>query len=267
MEQNNFERQQINRGSRVWSGLFLLAAGFLLLAYKMGAPIPGWIFTWPVLLMVIGLFVGIKSRFHNPGAFIMILIGAVFFADQSIPGIDFHNYIVPVILIGIGFMFLFRPRGSSCTRHQHWDRRRQRINRRFGMPPENGANGPTSFAAEQPGMNDNAEYLDVVSVFGGIKKNIQSKNFKGGEVVSFMGGSEINFMQADIQHPVELEVNNVFGGTKLIIPSNWDVKSDISAVFGGVDDKRTFQNMVPDTNKIIRLTGSCVFGGIEVTNY
>src|SRR6185437_4454714 len=267
MEQNNFERRQINRGSRVWSGLFLLAAGFLLLAYKMGAPIPGWIFTWPVLLMVIGLFVGMKSRFHNPGAFIMILVGAVFFADQSIPGVDFHNYIVPVILIGIGFMFLFRPRGSSFTRHQHWDRRRERINRRFGMPTENGVNEPTSFAEGQHGMNDNAEYIDVVSVFGGIKKNIQSKNFKGGEVVSFMGGSEINFMQADIQHPIELEVNNVFGGTKLIIPSNWDVKSEISAVFGGVDDKRTFQNTVPDTNKIIRLTGSCVFGGIEVTNY
>jgi hypothetical protein len=38
-------------------------------------------------------------------------------------------------------------------------------------------------------------------------------------------------------------------------------------VFGGLDDKRTFQNTVPDTNKIIRLKGSCVFGGIEVTNY
>jgi predicted membrane protein len=267
MEQNNFERQPINHGSRIWSGLFLLAAGFLLLAYKMGAPIPGWIFTWPVLLMVIGLFVGIKSKFRNPGSFIMILIGAVFFADQSIPGVDFHNYIVPVILIGIGFMFLFRPRGNSCTRHQHGERRRERINRRFGMPPGNGVNEASSFAEGQPGMNDNAEYIDVVSVFGGIKKNIQSKNFKGGELVSFMGGSEINFMQADIQHPIELEVNNVFGGTKLIIPSNWDVKSEISAVFGGVDDKRTFQNTVPDTNKIIRLTGSCVFGGIEVKNY
>jgi predicted membrane protein len=85
--------------------------------------------------------------------------------------------------------------------------------------------------------------------------------------VSFMGGSEINFMQADIQHPVELEVNNVFGGTKLIVPSNWDVKNEISAVFGGVDDKRSFNNSIPDSNKIIRLKGSCVFGGIEVTNY
>jgi predicted membrane protein len=267
MEQNNFERQPITHGSRIWSGLFLLGAGFLLLAYKMGAPIPGWIFTWPVLLIVIGLFVGIKSRFHNPGSFIMILIGAIFFVDQSIPGIDFHNYIVPAILIAVGLMFLFRPGGSSCSRHDRWQRRHVRMNSRFGIPPGNFSNNTEATTAGNEQFNDNAEYLDVVSVFGGIKKNVQSKNFKGGEVVSFMGGSEINFMQADIQHPVELEVNNVFGGTKLIIPSNWDVKSEISAVFGGVDDKRSFNNSIPDSNKIIRLKGSCVFGGIEVTNY
>jgi predicted membrane protein len=114
---------------------------------------------------------------------------------------------------------------------------------------------------------DDSEYLDVVAVFGGIKKNVQSKNFKGGEIVSFMGGSEINFMHADIQQPIELEVNNVFGGTKLIIPSNWDVKNEISAVFGGVEDKRNFSNAVPESNKRIVLKGACVFGGIEVTNY
>jgi len=141
------------------------------------------------------------------------------------------------------------------------------MNSRFGIPPGNFSNNTEATTAGNEQFNDNAEYLDVVSVFGGIKKNVQSKNFKGGEVVSFMGGSEINFMQADIQHPVELEVNNVFGGTKLIIPSNWDVKSEISAVFGGVDDKRSFNNSIPDSNKIIRLKGSCVFGGIEVTNY
>lgn len=267
MEQNNIERQRINRGSRIWSGLFLLTAGFLLLAYKMGAPIPGWIFTWPVLLIAIGLFTGIKSRFHNPGSFIMILIGSIFLADQSIPGVDFHNYIVPVILIGIGLVFLFRPRGSGCSRHQRWDRRNERINRRFGRGPENFTNDANSSAANDAQFSDNAEYIDVVSVFGGIKKNIQSKNFKGGEIVSFMGGSEINFMQADIQHPIVLEIHNVFGGTKLIIPSNWDVQNNISAVFGGVEDKRVFNNSVPDSNKKILLKGSCVFGGIEITNY
>jgi hypothetical protein len=74
-------------------------------------------------------------------------------------------------------------------------------------------------------------------------------------------------MQADIQHPVVVEVNNVFGGTKLIIPANWDVKNEISAVFGGVEDKRSFNTSIPDSSKRMVLKGSCIFGGIELTNY
>lgn len=257
MKPENMERNFGNRNSRIVSGLFLVAIGVLLLFYKMGAPIPGWVFTWPVLLIAIGLLIAIKSRFHNPGGFIMILIGTIFFIDQQIPGIQFHNYILPIILIGIGFLFMLRPRHNNCARSQRrWDRfnKRQEVFSGFSKTSESSD-------------NDNAEYLDVNAFFGGIKKNIQSKNFKGGEIVSFMGGCELNFMHADILQPVELEINNVFGGTKLIIPSNWDVKNEISALFGGVEDKRNFTNNTPDSTKRIRLTGACVFGGIEVTNY
>ena len=68
--------EQIKRmkRSRMWGGFFILLVGVLLLAYKMGAPIPGWLFTWPVILMAVGLLVAIKSGFRNPGGFIMILI-------------------------------------------------------------------------------------------------------------------------------------------------------------------------------------------------
>ncbi len=259
MEENTEQKFRGTRNSRVWSGFILLAAGFLLLAYKMGAPIPGWIFTWPVLLIAIGLLTGVKSGFHNPGSFIMILVGGIFLADQSIPGIDLHNYILPIIFISIGLLFILRPKNQSCGRRE---RRWNRMNLSEGASPAANTNARETYA---PG--DDAEFIDVHAVFGGIKKNILSKNFKGGEIVSFMGGSEINFMQADIQHPVVLEVNNVFGGTKLIIPSNWDVKNEISAIFGGIDDKRVFNTGIPDSEKRILLKGSCVFGGIEVTNY
>jgi predicted membrane protein len=255
------------RRSRIWSGSLILLVGILLLAYKMGAPIPGWLFTWPVLLMAVGLLVAIKSGFRNPGGFIMILIGAVFFADRSIPGIDIHNYILPLILMVIGISFILRP--NRCDRHRRqfggWHRRRFGRRGFYGPMPDRGPDNISSSNTSTEG--DNAEYISVNAVFGGVKKNIQSKNFKGGDVTSFMGGAEINFMQADIQHPIELEVNNVFGGTKLIIPSNWDVRNEISAVFGGVEDKRNFNNSASDTDKRILLKGACVFGGVEVTNY
>ena len=244
--------------SRIWSGFVLVSVGVVLLAYKMGAPIPGWIFTWPVLLIAIGLLVGVKSGFRNPGSFIMILIGGIFLVDQSIPGINFHNYIVPVILIGVGILYILRPsRGNWRRRGHYWD----------NMTPDNNSS-TNSFEHSGPSMQeDNAEYIDTHAVFGSVTKNILSKNFKGGEIVSFMGGTEINLMQADILHPIVLEINNVFGGTKLIIPSNWDVKNEVTAIFGGVEDKRSFNNIVPDSGKTILLKGACVFGGIEVTNY
>jgi predicted membrane protein len=264
MEQNEISRNRRVRNSRIWSGFVLLAAGLLLLGYKMGAPIPGWVFTWPVLLIVIGLVAGIKSRFHNPGSFVMVLIGCIFLMDQSVPGINFHNYIVPAILIGIGLLFILRPRGNCRHDRGRWDRRWER--RGWGGPESGGVADPLQATGTQ-GTNDQGEYIDIQAVFGGVKRNIQSKNFKGGEIVSFMGGAEVNFMQADIQHPVVLEVNNVFGGTKLIIPSSWDVKNEISAVFGGVEDKRSFNSGTPDPEKKIYIKGSCVFGGIELANY
>ena len=82
-----------------------------------------------------------------------------------------------------------------------------------------------------------------------------------------MGGTELNLLQADIQHPIILEVHNIFGGTKLIIPSNWDVKNEVTAIFGGIEDKRILNPALPQPDKIMTLKGACVFGGIEVSNY
>lgn len=257
MEQNDM-RYQRKKDSPKLFGLGLLCAGILLWGYKMGAPIPHWIFTWPVLLITIGFIIGVKSRFHNPGSFIMMLVGGAFLIDQNVPGLNFHNYILPALLIGIGLVYIFRPRRNWDQKlKRHWENRYQ-----TNAPAEPYVQ-PANAAIE----GDNSEYIDINAVFGGVKKLILSKNFKGGEINSFMGGSELNLMQADIQQPVVLEVHNVFGGTKLIIPANWDVKSEVTAIFGGIDDKRSLNTAGPDPGKTLILKGACIFGGIEVANY
>jgi len=245
---------------RIITGLLLLAAGVLLLAYKMGAPIPGWLFTWPVLLILIGIISCIKSNFSNAGGFIMIVVGLVFFIDHNIEGIDFRTYIFPAILITIGMFFILRPKGGSCSSKRRMMHEQSQIEQYKTNSGFNSDEGTSNF-------NEQAEYIDVNAIFGGVKKQILSKNFKGGQILSFMGGTDINLMKADMQHPVVLEVHNIFGGTKLVIPANWDIKNEISAVFGGVEDKRLYNNIMPDPNKVILLKGSCVFGGLEISNY
>ena len=261
-KKNEFENIE-GQNSRVTTGLLLLVIGGLLLAFKMGAPLPRWLFSWPAIVIVIGLYVGIKSKFQNPGAFIMILIGTVFLADRSIPGINFQNYLVPIILMGIGLIFILRPKNKD-----YGNRKFKNFNRNTSTDISSSiTHVDDSSSSDSVYEEDEGEYINIQAILGGVKRSVQSKNFKGGEILSFMGGSEVNFMQSDLQHPVVLEVNNVFGGTKLIIPSHWDVQNNVTAVLGGVEDKRVFNNIVPDSNKRIILKGSCLFGGLEVTNY
>jgi predicted membrane protein len=111
------------------------------------------------------------------------------------------------------------------------------------------------------------DFIDSTSIFGGIKKNIISKNFKGGDITNIMGGSEIDLTQADIHGTVRIDLTQVFGGTKLIVPSNWQVKAQMAAIFGGVEDKRSIQNTALDPNKILLLDGTSIFGGIEIRSY
>jgi hypothetical protein len=112
------------------------------------------------------------------------------------------------------------------------------------------------------------DHIDSTAVLGGIKKNIVSKNFKGGEVVSVFGGTELNLMQADIQHPIVLEATQIFGGTSLIIPPHWQVKSDeMVAILGGIDDKRPVMLQGYDPNKVLILKGTTLFGGLSIKSY
>jgi hypothetical protein len=107
------------------------------------------------------------------------------------------------------------------------------------------------------------EQLDIVSVFSAVNRKVFSKNFIGGEIVCVFGGSEVNMMNADISAgTVELEVVCIFGGATLFIPPNWNVRSEMGSVFGGVDDKR--RNSIPDSTRTLIIKGVCIFGGLEV---
>jgi hypothetical protein len=189
MEKSKNEINQVVRGrtSRIWSGLILLAAGILLLAYKMGAPIPPWLFTWPMILIAVGILTGAKNRFRNPGSYILITIGLIFLIDQTNPGLNFHNYLLPLILIAVGLIYILRPRNSFITGYES-RRRKQNGDSNYVNPPNTEI--PADYSIS--GGEENSEYVEINAVLSGVKKNILSKNFKGGAITSFMGGTELN---------------------------------------------------------------------------
>ena len=64
-----------------------------------------------------------------------------------------------------------------------------------------------------------------------------------------------------------MDTTAIFGGIKLIVPPHWDLKIQITAVFGGVEDKRPVQAAKVDPDKMLVLDGAAVFGGIEINSY
>jgi predicted membrane protein len=250
-----------NRSGRVMGGLVLVLIGVALLAYKMNAIfLPHWVFSWQMLLIVIGLFIGFKHSFRKPAWIVLVVIGGVFLIDELVPGISLRNYFWPILIIGIGLWVILKPKRDMRPRFAS------------GSPtmPSYGAgnNEPTTenaFAGNA--TNYSHDYIDSTAIFAGVKRNVISKNFKGGEVVSVFGGNEINLTQADMQHPIVLDTVQVFGGTTLIVPPHWEVKSEVVAILGGVSDKRMMLPGGYDPNKVLIIKGTALFGGLDIKSF
>lgn len=270
---------------RIWAGLFLLFLGAVFLLREMRYPFfPDWLFTWPMILIAVGIFSGIKHGFRGGGWVVLLLVGGFFLLDQMDPGFNIRRYIVPFVIICVGLFMIARPRWGRHERGWYHDRREW--HRRYGRGwerwnPENqyfdarSQQGPqvppqqesfSSGPAPAPGEASQEDYIDSVSVFGGVRKVIVSKNFRGGEATSFMGGTELDFTQADIQGTVVLELTQIMGGAKLIVPGHWTIRNEVNAVLGGVDDKRHL-NATADPNKVLVLKGTAFLGGLEIRNF
>lgn len=259
------------RSGKVVLGVILLVAGVLLLGKTFGLHIPDWIFSWPMLLIVIGLVKGFKHKFRI-GSFILISIGVIFLLERILPHVALHAYFWPLIIIGIGLYLIFgrnkRPRFGNGDfdfglgdKKKDWDVRIDNVDEATAGSPQQPFAGSGTF------HNPTDDFIDAVCVFGAVRKNIVSKHFRGGDIVAFMGGADINLSQADIQGEVVLDVTAVFGGVKIVLPGNWKVVSEMSAVFGGIEDKRQILQESVVADKLLVLRGTSVFGGIEIKNF
>ena len=244
---------------RIFAGLILVCVGAALLLRNSGFPLPYWLFSWPVILILVGIYSGVKHNFRNNSWMIMIGIGGFFLVDRFIPDLRLAPYFWPIAIIAIGVIFIVRPERNK------W--------RGFGDDEKKNAGGDITGSNWKQNdsssfSTDNSDYLQVHSVFSGIKRNVVSKNFQGGKISCVFGGADIDLTQADISGKTIIKFEVAFGGTKLVVPPHWTVYNEIEGVFHGVDDKRKFNTATGiNPEKILVLKGSVVFGGVEIRSY
>lgn len=270
MDERNFNHN-ISRSAKVITGVFIIAIGALLLLHNAGLNLPDWVISWHTFLMALGLYIGVRHQFKSNAWLVLFLIGAYFTIreiQEDFPKVQMIQSVFPVILVLSGLFLIFRPKTGN--RQDYRSRRLLRRRNRFGFQPVPDANPENVNASEQfaAGAANPNDYLDSVNVFGGSHHAIYSKNFRGGDIIAIFGGCDVNLSQADFEGIITIEVIAIFGGTKIIVPPGWEVKSEVTAIFGGMDDKRAIQPLNDDQPKrLLIVQGLAMFGGVEIRNY
>lgn len=250
---NKNDNNHIKNSGRVWSGFIIVIIGFAFLLNNMGLNIPRWIFSWSNFLIALGVFIGVRRNFKGIAWLILILIGA-YNTLNNIPGLDLDlsKYALGIGLVIVGGFLIFRPKDTLAIRKKHKDK--------------NKADFDFDEASGKKTVNNN-DVIDVMAVFGGSNQTVYSKNFQGGDITAVFGGADIVMTQADFPETVSLDVTAVFGGIKLIVPQNWAIKSNVTALFGSVEDKRSHVMPVAEMKKTLILDGTALFGGIEIKSF
>ncbi len=219
-------------------GVVLIVIGTVLLLGRFGLLDLGDVFRfWPALLIVFG--VGRMITAQDDGNRV---VGSLFAIAGAILLLNRLGYtslrlldLWPLAIIGLGVALLV---GALSSRPAH-------------------RSGPSSL-----------NWLDLWTVFGGIKVVNDSQSFEGGNLVAIFGGCQVDLSRAALAtDTVIVTVYPIFGGIELRVPLTWKIVLQGSPIFGGFEDKTAHplsDSNLPQPTLILR--GMPMFGGVEVKN-
>lgn len=223
-----------NIGNVLW-GIVLVLVGLIIGCNALGLTNINIFFDgWWTLFIVIPCFIGLIKDNEKIGSLIGILIGVLLLlACQDVINFDIlWKLALPMVLVIIGLTFIFRSLSFGKTSKE--------INK----------------------LNKSKEGIsEYCATFSSAKPNFKNEKFNGADLTAVFGGVDCNLDEAIIDGDVVINVTSIFGGVKLYVPSNFEVKIKSTSIFGGVDDKR---KNVEKSKYTIYINAVCVFGGVDI---
>ncbi len=225
-----------------FSGVLIVVGGLLLFNNLQMLPVdfPFWIISWPMLLIVIGVYkLVVRKRIAS---FIFLTGLGTYFLLPDILGIpeeQAEKYWPALIILG-GLALLFK------KPNPHKGKWKQMLEKK-----ESATDGQ----------------LNISMMMSGEKKQVSSYDFKGGNINVVMGGVELDLTNCtrSLDTPVVIELNLIMGGVELLVPRDWNIKSEITPIMGDIDDKASHRTDISiDPQALVTLKGSVIMGGVEI---
>lgn len=250
--------EQRKSDKRFYFGIILIGMGLVLMLEKLNLIPDSWvdiIMSFPMLLIVIGAFSYIGGNLR--AGILLMIAGSLFliprFLDEESERL-LRNITFPLILVALGAVLLLRQRNGLS-------------NSRFNF----------NFKESRPGepemsiLNDTSHStFDDFVIFGGREIFITSQSFAGGKATSIFGGMEFDLRKAQMgPNGAVIDCVSVFGGCGFKIPMDWNVRNEVTTLFGAFTDKRgdTFNERYYDPSKTVVIKGVSIFGGVEVKHF
>ncbi len=251
---------------RFYFGVILIAVGVILILERLNLipeSMADMLISWQMLLVGIGVLSLIGG--NRTAGTVMIVIGGTFMIPEliTVPH-EIRRIYWPLILVAIGVVILMRQR----------DHRKLSFSSGSGAngtdPVSNGTNNDASKSADSAYTSDSFNSFDDFVIFGGREIFVTSQALSGGKATSIFGGIEFDLRKASLQPGgAVIDCVSVFGGCGFKIPMDWNVRNEVTTIFGAFTDKRgdTYNDRYYDPSKTLVIKGISMFGGIEVKHF
>ena len=279
---NNYTKPR-NDGSIAF-GVIILGIGIVLLLRKFGFYIPDWVLTWPMILIAVGTYTLISQQFKSFFGSVVLFIGIYFLLKREFDldlGID--QYLWPVGLIALGIYLITQKKKEHKAMddiRKNWEATRKKKMESSNSEHTESAEVVEDASPSQEGSSKATDsgfvratgtaFMDRINesvIFSGVNRRLMTKNFQGGKATVIFGGLDLDLTQVDFSGVVTLDLEVGFGGVKLIIPPHWDVRTEVSNIAAGLEDKRMFREGGVDPNKVLVLRGTLAFSGLEIKSF
>lgn len=279
---NNYTKPR-NDGSIAF-GAIILGIGIVLLLRKLGFYMPDWVLTWPMILIAVGTFTLINQQFKSFIGSVVLFVGLFFLLKREFDldlGID--QYLWPLGLIALGIYLITQKKKEHKAMEdvrKNWESSRKK--KTEGATSENTESADV-VADTSPSQEESTKasdsgfvratgtaFFDRINervLLSGVNRKLMTKNFQGGKATVIFGGLDLDLTQVDFTGVVTLDLEVGFGGIKLIIPPHWDVRTEVSNIAAGLEDKRMFREGGVDPNKVLILRGTLAFSGLEIKSF
>ncbi len=110
-----------------------------------------------------------------------------------------------------------------------------------------------------------SEEVQVAAILDGRELRSRAGGFRGGTVIACYGGVELDLRDA-VPAPggTWLRLIVVFGGVSILVPDGWRVTMKGSTFLGGVEQRTTSEDELPDGAPELTVEATTFFGGVAV---